>query len=505
MNAISSFFKSKKKIYWMIAALAVIVLIWLGTGFASATTDKVSVTENAKVVSLQVKETVETSGSLETQPFAALNWKTSGVVETVYVQPGDMVKAGDVLLTLRPDSTSANLASAQADLEAARANLRALTSPDGSSVGKVREDASKAFDAWNKSREKLMNQASFNQGKGDDATYDDLVNARDDLKDALDNYPLAANSDAQFYYWAARSDALGYTGDFDFTALTPSLRAKLDKDTAAYVDEILRTQSEFEMIARSFAESMEDQQDAIEMMTALGAYEQSADALLDSLQASYQVMVSPSATDLKSAQARVDAAQASVNSLSIVAPFDGQVLSVDDRVGDTVTAGRLSVNLADVSHLYVEAQVDESDVEKVREGTPAEVTLDAAPGVTLTGRVTVVNPVGQAVGGLVKYTVRIDLDPVKDIFLPLGATANVVIKIDGSQSTLAVPIVAIKNDAQGEYVWVVRDGVPVRVNVVGGAIIDDMVAVTGDLQAGEILQIVHENSFGSSIPFAGGQ
>jgi hypothetical protein len=91
------------------------------------------------------------------------------------------------------------------------------------------------------------------------------------------------------------------------------------------------------------------------------------------------------------------------------------------------------------------------------------------------------------------------------MFLPLGATANVVIQIDGSQSTLAVPIVAIQNDAQGEYVWAVRDGESVRVNVVGGAILDDMVAVTGDLQAGETLQIVHESSFSAPNPFGGGQ
>jgi hypothetical protein len=54
-------------------------------------------------------------------------------------------------------------------------------------------------------------------------------------------------------------------------------------------------------------------------------------------------------------------------------------------------------------------------------------------------------------------------------------------------------------------VWAVRDGASVRVNVVGGVILDDMVAVTGDLQAGETLQIVHESSFSAPNPFGGGQ
>jgi len=227
---------------------------------------------------------------------------------------------------------------------------------------------------------------------------------------------------------------------------------------------------------------------------------------LDAIEAEYGVLVQPSESDLISAQAKVDAAQASVNSLQIVAPFDGQVLSVEDRVGDTVTAGSLSVNMANMDALYVEAQVDESDVANVKVGYQAEVTLDALPDVTLTGSVVSVNPVGEVVGGLVKYSVRVELVAVDDIFLPLGSTTNVVIKVSDAQSTLAVPIVAIQNDSKGEYVWAVRDGQPVRVDVLGGAIVGDMVTVTGDLQDGETLEVVaRESGFTPPNPFSGGK
>jgi len=110
------------------------------------------------------------------------------------------------------------------------------------------------------------------------------------------------------------------------------------------------------------------------------------------------------------------------------------------------------------------------------------------------------------VGGLVKYTVRIDLDSVKDVFLPLGSTANVVIKVSDAQATLAVPIVAIQNDSQGEYVWAMRDGASVRVDVVGGVIVGDLVVVTGDLQEGEVLEVVaRDGGFTAPNPFAGGE
>lgn len=230
-------------------------------------------------------------------------------------------------------------------------------------------------------------------------------------------------------------------------------------------------------------------------------------AKLEDAQREYdRLLAGDTSSDVIVAQAKVDAAQATVNQLSIIAPFDGQVLSVDSHVGDMVNTGELSVNIADMDHLYVEAQVDESDVANVKVGQQAEVTLDAVPDVILTGSVVSVNPVGEAVGGLVKYTVRIDLDSIKDVFLPLGSTANVVIKVSNAQAALAVPIVAIQNDSLGEYVWAVRDGASVRVDVVGGVIVGDLVVVTGDLQAGEALEVVaRESSFTAPNPFAGGK
>lgn len=500
----SKFLKDKR--IWGVGAVVVLVAVLLVQTFSSANASTSASESTTKVVSLEIAQTVETSGTLETQPFASLSWKTGGIVESVNVQPGDFAKAGDVLVTLQPASTSASLASAQADLEAARSNLQALTNPDGSSVGNALENASSAFDNWNNARTDLMDTVSYYKGGGDDELYNNLVSARDDLSSALEDYPLAANTDAQFYYWAARAESLGYVGEYDYAALKTSLRGKLDSKDADLVDAIIKAQAEFESLAKSFAESMEDQDDAIDTVKDYGLYEQSSDALLDALEAEYGVLVQPSESDLASAQAKVDAAQASVNSLQIVAPFDGQVLSVDDRVGDTVSAGSLSVNLANMDALYVEAQVDESDVANVKVGYQVEVTLDAVPGVTLTGSVVSVNPVGEVVGGLVKYTVRVDLDPARDAFLPLGSTANVVIKVSDAQSSLAVPIVAIQNDSKGEYVWAVRNGDAVRVDVIGGAIVGDKVVVSGDLQAGETLQVVARDSgFTPPNPFAGGK
>ena len=429
----------KKKIRnWGIAAITVIVVILVWVGFSSVNTASATVNTEAKVISLDVSETVEASGSLEAQPFASLDWKTSGVVEAVNVKPGDFVKTGDILLTLQPESTSASIVSAQADLVDAQKNLEDLVSSDSG-----------------------LAQAVI-----------DLRDAQQELDDKSGYLHYLQNNKrlplTDTYGWYER----GKMGGWTYVSKTRESRGPATKDMLTDAENNLE-------LARA---DLEDAQ-------------RNVDRLKNKDQ------------DILAAQARMDAAQATVNTLSIIAPFSGEVLSVNGHIGDVINTGDLSVNLADMDHLYVETQVDESDIASVKLGNQAEVTLDAVTGVALTGEVSSINPVGEVVSGLVKYKVRVDLDKVKDdIFLPLETTANVVIQTKPASAMLAVPIAAIQNDNNGEYVWVIQtDGSNARVNVVSGSIVGDVVAVTGDLKEGDRIQLVDVSSFDAPNPFGGGE
>lgn len=431
-------FKNKNFRNWGIGVVIAGTLVWLGVSFFSANAGSATVSTEGTVVLLEVAEMIEASGSLEAQPFAALNWKTSGVVEKVNVKPGDQVKAGDVLLVLQPASTSASIVSAQADLVNAQQEL-----------------------------EDLLNSKT------------NLAQAVIDLKEATEVYEKAD----QYLVYLQKDQKIPQTETRRVLINTPfgyqyEYRTKYSKGPAPQ-DWIVEAENDL-LLKKS---QLEDAQTEYDRLAA-----------------------GPDSQAVIAAQAKVDAAQATVNSLSIIAPFDGEVLSVEQRAGDLVAADELSVNLADMAHLYVETQVDESDIATVKLGNQVEATLDALPGTVLTGQVTAINPVGELVSGLVKYTVRIDLEKVDDdVFLPLGATANVVIQIKDASATLAVPITAIQNDSNGEYVWVIQnDGSTSRVDIVGGSIVGELVAVTGDLKEGDRLQLLQPNSVNASGPFGGG-
>lgn len=467
--------KNKKIRNWGIAVLAVIVMFMVGLGFSFTNKANAAVDTEAKVVNLSVAEEIEASGSLQAQPFAALVWKTSGVVEKVNVKAGDQVKAGDILMSLQTTSASSNIISAQSDLVSANKDLDNLMN-SSLALAQAEQNLSTATQAVDDAQ-KDVTKLEYRRASDDliDQIEDEIILAKRQVSRAEDAYSLVKK----------RPNGDSYKAEAELNLINARMKRDELIDT---LDWYLGTPSEL---------------DAAKYRAALSvALAQQTDAQREV----DRLKNGATADDIASAQARVDAAQSSVNTLSIIAPFDGEVLSVDGRAGDVVNSGDLTINMADMNHLYVDMQVDESDIAAVKLGNQAKVTLDAVTGVVLAGHVTAINPVGENISGLVKYRVRVDLDKVSaDTFVPLATTANVVITVKKASANLAVPITAIQNDSNGEYVWVIQvDGSSTRVDVVSGSIVGDIVVVTGDLKEGDRLQLIDNGGFQAPNPLQGG-
>jgi len=102
---------------------------------------------------------------------------------------------------------------------------------------------------------------------------------------------------------------------------------------------------------------------------------------------------------IEAAKAAVRAAQVAVENTRIRAPFDGTVLTKEADVGEMVapfgsaqSARGAVVTLADMQSLEVEADVSESNIQRVSVGHPALIVLDAYPGQRYQGRVKKIVP-----------------------------------------------------------------------------------------------------------------
>jgi HlyD family secretion protein len=157
---------------------------------------------------------------------------------------------------------------------------------------------------------------------------------------------------------------------------------------------------------------------------------------------------------LKSSEAQITQAQASLNQNQvnlehtvIEAPIDGLVISRNVDVGQTVAASMqaptLYVLAADLTKMQVVANLDESDVGRIRPGQVVTFRVDAYPNEMFRGTVSQVrlNPIVQQ--NVVTYATVIDV-PNNELKLKPGMTANVNVEIARSSNVLRVPNSALR-------------------------------------------------------------
>jgi HlyD family secretion protein len=419
------------------------------------------------VSSVTVTDSIETSGSLDADQLAKLTWKTSGIVDEVNVQVGQQVKAGEVLAILKADSVPANISSAQADLVTAQRNLDDVKSSNLATA-----------------------QAQVALAEAQEA-YDTAKNKVDGLKyeratPEMIKYAESQLTMAQKAMDKAQSDFNNVSDKTPNDPVYASAYSKLYEAQKAYRSALANL---------NWYKGTPTDNDVAEKLANFAL----AEAQLEDAQREWERLKNgPDPSDVAAAQAKVDAAQATVNSMAIIAPFDGEIIAVLTSPDNLVEAGDAAVVIVNPDTLKVEAMVDESDISRVSVGNSATITMDTLLDTTLTGHVTTVDPMGTSVSGLVKYTVVITLDPT-DISPLFGATTNVTLLTSEPRVMLAVPLGAVATDTTGEYVMrVAANGGGERVSVTSDSIQGDLVAITGDLKEGDQVQLITDTSTSSS-------
>ncbi len=164
--------------------------------------------------------------------------------------------------------------------------------------------------------------------------------------------------------------------------------------------------------------------------------------------------------------------------------------------GAYVAAGTPIMTVVDVSRLGLTAEVDETDVLLVKTGVKATVELDAATGASYSATVRAIDllPTTSSRGG-VSYQVRLDLSGGKDAdggTAPTprpGMSAVVRLQVREADDAVTVPASAIINVDGKDTVWAVRGETYERVPVTLGVQGEDVVQVTGGIDAGQRIAV----------------
>ncbi|HUV74044.1 MAG TPA: efflux RND transporter periplasmic adaptor subunit [Anaerolineae bacterium] len=364
------------------------------------------------------------SGTLVPNAEVDLSFSSGGRLEEMFVEVGDQVQAGEVLVRLEASDAQSQVAQAEINVRLAELQLSELTgTPDAADLAAAQYQLA----SMQEGLEDLLNGPSAQEliiAQADLATAEKQLQQAQSAYDRVSWRPDAASSSQAMDLWSA-------TAAYD--------KAKANYDMAV-------------------ADASEEQIAAAQASVAQA--QSNLNSLLDGATAED---LEAAQLNVEQARANLASAQAELEETVIMAPFSGTVTAVTASPGEMVGTSAL-VTLADLSQPLVEVYLDETDLDLIAVGYEVEVLFDALPDEIFKGYVVRVDPVLVEMEGAPTILALATLEQPEDGSrwpLPGGLNASVEVIAGRAENALLVPVEALRELAPGQYaVMVMVDGQP---------------------------------------------
>lgn len=452
----------KKKSFWVILVLIIVAAAggyyYYSTQIAPAEAAAAEEPSMQTAVARRGELVIFASGAGTVVPASeiSLGFDENGTLIEWDVAVGDQVQKGDVLARLQTANTPEEIAASisDAELEVIRAQQ----------------------------------------------TIDELyANAEIARTDALNNIAVYAQAVRDAQYQLENYTLPLYLQDLEAIEGLDMMKERLDAASQAF--EPYRYYAADHPVRRERLEALNDAQSQYDAAVKRLNYEyelQVAQANLEAARKEYGAYADGPAADelalaeaeLANAQAKLALAQEEKAIIDLVAPMDGTVMTLDAGVGEAVGSTSI-LTLADLDKTLLEVYLDETDLDKVAVGYPAEVTFDALPDQTFNGEVVSVSPSLETVSNVQAVKVLVQLDDVsldEGTKLLVGLNASVDIIAGRAEDAVLVPVEALRELDPGEYaVFVIEDDQP-KLRLVQVGLVDITYAeILSGLQAGEVV------------------
>ncbi len=426
----------KGKIIIGISVFVVLLLVIIGSIFATRK-DVPEVTVIKVETKPDLRSTVTASGEVRPIQFMNLTSEVQGRIEEIYVKEGDMVEKGKPLVRLDPNQLQSSTDAQIASLQAAQNE----TQVSRSQVTAAQNQLSQAVQGLNASEASvdtaLQQVASARQQVV--ASQTEVDRAQVDLNAATRE--LKRNEELLEKGVISRQV---YDQAKDLVATTQvalrNAQARLKAQQLA-VNEAEARVKESRARANQQQVAVKDARRGVETAT------YSADASIK--RADQQAAILRGSRNQRDKTLQV-------------APINGVIAEIPSKVGTFAVAGLSTtplLTIADMSSINVEVKIDETEIDKVEEGQPAKIKVDAFGEKELIGSVRQKTPLAvgksQTSGGLStninvqeakEFRVVIELkDLPKEIQEGLrpGMSATAVITTKTAEKVIAVPLQSV--------------------------------------------------------------
>ena len=142
------------------------------------------------------------------------------------------------------------------------------------------------------------------------------------------------------------------------------------------------------------------------------------------------------------------------------ATVSGMVLDVPVKAGNQVieannfNEGTSIASLADVKQMIFEGKVDESEVGKIKEGLPLEITVGAIENEKFDAILDYIAPKGVAENGAIQFEIKGSLKKIDSIFIRAGLSANASIILEKAEKVLAIKEALVQYDDETKKPYV---------------------------------------------------
>lgn len=408
---------------------------------ASAEEEKVIPVEVAQTRTGQMNLVLAYAGTLESKDTLSLTPGAAGRIESVLVEVGDEVKAGDPIAIIEDDTYLAQLKQAQAAVTTTKLNLAKME------LGSRPEEIAAA-------------QASVELAR---AAVNDVANISDDerTKAAAD----LARAEADLKAAQAEYDKIAWAGD---VGTTPQA-TRLQQATITYQNSL----------ARYNLDTHPSDSQLAPLMLQLANAEL---ALALKKQPYRQIDFESAHAAIQQAEAALELVNLQLREVVIKAPFDGVISALTISEGSRVSQ-QGSIGQLISSKLEVHINVPENNIAQIQKGQNASLQVTAYPGQDFPGVVTSIAPAANKDS----RTFEVKVTPTRGTeLLHSGMYANVSVLAEEKQDTLLAPRTAIITIDDQPAVYVVKaDNTVAQRPVTTGLFDKDNIEILSGLKAGE--------------------
>jgi HlyD family secretion protein len=399
---------------------------------------------------------VGATGTVRSNQSTLITWQASGRIGVINAKLDSLVAAGQILASLDKTTLSQSVILAESDLITAKRNLDNL---NASNVAK-----SQAQLALTQAEKALKDAQDARESKDYKRASQDIIDS------ARANLVIAQK---------AVDDAETLFDQFVDRSEDDVLRAQAISQLSAARQNRDRAQANLNYLLEA-PDSQEIAEADAKVAVAIAK-------LADAQREWDRLKDGADPEDIKAAQARIDAILVTLGTVNLKAPFGGTITEINSMVGDEVNPGSVSFRLDDITHLFVDVEVTEIDINRVKPEQNVTLSFDAINGKEYKGKVNEVGRIGTSVQGVVNFTVTVEILEA-DADVKPGMTAAVNIVVEQIDNVILVPNRGVRLLNGDRVVYMLQNNIPTPVKILIGSSSDTYSEIISDnVKEGDVI------------------